>query len=113
MKKVVFFIIVIICIGIIFQSLMSIYASWKKQDLVIQTQKELQKIEKENASLKSQLREVQSAEFIERKAREELFLVKNNEKSVMLSQDLLKKKQQAIVIEKNVSIWKQWLRLFL
>lgn len=109
MKRVIFFIILIVSMFIIKNLVSSIYNLWQKQDLIVSAQKELENEKERNQEIKSKLSYVKSQEFIEEEARNKLFLVKEGEKEILLpplpsSQD---KKQ-----EPPKPNWKKWMELF-
>lgn len=110
MKKLIFLIILIISLIIIKNLVFSIYGLWQKQDVVIQTQKELEAEKKKNKELKNKLSEANSPQFIEEQARNKLFLVKQGEQEIVLP----KTEKKGIFQEKTNDLpnWKKWLNLF-
>ena len=109
MKKFLFCIIVIIFLFIINDLARSIYDIWQKKDFVMQAEKELSHQKQENQRLKSGLSYSKTQEFIEREARDKLFMVKKDEQRVLLSKD----SEEAIQEKKeNLPNWKQWWNLF-
>lgn len=110
-KKILYILIVIVCILIINGLIHSIYDLWKKQDLVASAREELVREKRENQELKAQLVYVQSEEFVEEEARNKLFMVKPGEAGVIVPQELIKKKEE----KKEVFVpnWQQWVNLFL
>ncbi len=111
MKKVFFIISVIVCLVIINGLVRSIYDLWKKQDLVVSTQKDLDKEKKKNEALKKQLSLVQGESFIESEARNKLFMVRPGESGVIVPQDLIKKKEKKETV--NLPNWKKWVNLLI
>lgn len=109
MKKVLFIVIVVMLLIIINGLVRSIYDVWQKKDFVTQAQKELDFQKQANQRLKSQLSYVQTPEFIEKEARDKLFMVKKGEQKVLIPQESenLQKKQ-----EDNDPNWKKWWNLF-
>ncbi len=111
MKKIVFFGIVVVSALVINNLVHSIYDLWKKKDLLVSAQKELDLEKQKNQMLKSQLKIVKTNEFVEQEARNKLFLVKEGEQEVLIQKDLLvspsaKEKQD------NSPNWKKWWELF-
>lgn len=109
MKKLFFFAIVIACIVTINGLLRSIYDLWKKQDVVVSAQKNLEKEKIENARLKLQLSHVNSMEFVESEARDKLFMVKPGESGVIIP-DNLKAKPTPMPTPVSPN-WQKWLNL--
>lgn len=110
LKKVVFVIVVIVLLLVINNLIHSIYNIWNKQDLLTQAQKELIKEQERNRKLKAELSYVQTAGFVEKEARDKLFMVKPGEQQVLIpniasSEGKKNQKQQ-------VPNWQQWLNLF-
>lgn len=109
MKKIIFIVVVVILLLIIKDLAYSIYDIWQKKDFVAQAQKELDFQKQENQRLKSALSYSQTPEFIEKEARDKLFMVKKGEQKVLIPQESenLQKKQ-----EDNDPNWKKWWNLF-
>lgn len=111
MKKILFITITIILLLIINNLVRSIYDIWQKKDFVAEAEKELIFQKQENQRLKSELSYVQTPEFVEKEARDKLFMVKEGEKRV-----LLPKEGDEVAIENfpetNLPNWKKWLELF-
>lgn len=57
---------------------------WRRQDVVVEREKELERVKQENAGLEQKLTEVQGESYIEKIARNQLGLVKSGETIVML-----------------------------
>lgn len=108
MKRVIFFIILIISLLIIKNLVFSIYNLWQKQDLIFGAQKELEKEKEENKTLKSKLTYASSNEFIEEEARNKLFLVKTGEKEVVLPPLSLQTEKKVSAQNQN---WQKWIEL--
>lgn len=109
MKKVLFIITVVILIVIVNNLVHSIYDIWQKKDFVTQAEKILSFQKQQNQKLKSELSYSQTSEFIEKEARDKLFMVKKGEQRVLLS----KGSEEAVKEKKdNDPNWKQWLGLF-
>lgn len=85
------------------------YDIWQKKDFVTEAQKELSFQKQENQRLKSALSYSQTQEFIEKQARDKLFMVKKGEQKVLIpkeSEETLKEKKEGL------PNWKQWWNLF-
>ncbi len=109
MKKVLFIIIVFILLAIVNDSSHSIYDIWQKKDFVAASQKELSFQKQENQRLKSALSYSQTQEFIEKEARDKLFMVKKGEQRILIS----KESQETVEAKKEIlPNWKQWWNLF-
>ncbi|MBI2028622.1 MAG: septum formation initiator family protein [Candidatus Levybacteria bacterium] len=112
MKKIVFVITIIVCLIIINNLVRSIYSIWQKEDLAISAQKELDYQKELNIKLKSQLSYVQTQEFIEREARNKLFMTKPNESIVIVSKEEKESENPSDNKRENKPNWKKWLELF-
>jgi cell division protein FtsB len=110
-KKIAFFGAIIICLLIINGLIRSIYNLWNKQDLVVKARQDLEKQKQTNKELKAQLSYVKSDEFIEREARDKLFMVKPGESGVIIPEKLIKKPEKKVVVV--VPNWQQWVNLFI
>ena len=108
MKKILFCIIVIIFLFIINDLVRSIYDIWQKKDFVMQAEKELSRQKQENQRLKSALSYSKTQEFIEREARDKLFMVKKGEQRILLSKDTKEVQEK----KEKLPNWKQWWNLF-
>lgn len=109
MKKIIFLTICIVLLIVIVNLSKSIYDLYHKKDLLTSTQKKLVVVEKENQQLKHQLVQVQNPAFVEKEARDKLFLAKPGESSILLpSPTPLPKGSQDI----TQPYWQQWWELF-
>ncbi len=87
----------------------SIYDLWTKRDVVKEAQQNLEKEKMQNQKLKKELSKVGTKEFVEQEARNKLFLVKPDEKVVIIpvaSKSAEKK-------EPPKPNWQKWVDLFL
>lgn len=110
-KKIAFFITIIVSVIIINGLVRSIYDLWSKQDLVVNARLELDSEKQKNQELQAQLTFVKSDEFVEEQARNKLFLVKPGESGVIVPQNLIEKKEEKkVVILPN---WQQWVNIFI
>lgn len=110
MKKILFFVAIIVCLFIINGLVRSIYDLWSKQDLVISAKNELEREQKENQRLKQQLVLVGSQAFIESEARNKLLMLKPGESGVIVPPDLIEKKAPKKTPESPN--WQKWINLF-
>ncbi len=112
MKKILFAILVLSLFLIIIGLARSVYDLWKKQDLIISYQKQLSKQKQENQALKQNLSITDNPWFVEQQARDNLFLTKPGEQSVILSKELLIGTNSFSPIEDTSPNWKKWWNLF-
>jgi cell division protein FtsB len=110
MRKISFIITVIVLILIINNLVSSIWNTWQKKDVVSQAQKELSIQKQENQRLKSALSYAKTPEFIEKEARDKLFMTKVGEQKVLLPQD--SGNLQELSKENNDPNWRKWWNLF-
>lgn len=111
MKKIFFIAFLFVSLLIINNLIRSVFTTWQKKDVLVIAQKELQKEKEENQRLKSQLTIVGSEEFIEKEARDKLFLVKPGEEKVLLPQGLKLREEEKSYVE-NIPNWRKWWNLF-
>lgn len=110
MKKIFFFIAIVICILLINTLLRSIYDLWSKQDLVVTAENDLKREKRENEKLKQQLVLVSDENFVETEARNKLFMVRPGESGVIVPEGLIQKKEKKEV--ENIPNWQKWINLF-
>lgn len=84
MKKLLYLLIIIISVLIVNNLIRSTYNLWQKHDLITQAEKQLSKQKMENDRLKDQLARVKRIDFIEKEARNKLFMVKPGEKIILM-----------------------------
>src|SRR3990167_4539257 len=113
MKKLGFFLGIVICLLVIQSLVRSIWTLWEKRDLLVAKQEELVRVKKRYEALKLQEKKVEDPQFAEREIRDKLFLAKPDEKIVILPSGVLsestsQKKKQKVA----VSVYKQWIGLF-
>lgn len=114
MKKTLFIITIIASVFVINNLVRSIYSLWQKQHLLGKAEKQLQEEKKRNETLKNQLKTVENPEFVEKEARNKLFLAKPGESQVILPHDDATASKAAqntpsFSLEPN---WKQWWEVF-
>lgn len=107
MKKIVFVLSIIILIVLINNLVRSIYDLWKKQDLITSAQKGLEAEKAENARLKRELTVADDPIFIEKAARDKLFLVQPGEAEVVLPNAASKAAARKSDTSPN---WARWLK---
>lgn len=114
MKQIGILFACIVCIFVIQGLVRSIWSLWEKQDVLIAKQEELARVKKEYAELKEQEKRINNPRFVEEEIRNKLFLVKPNEKLVILPTDVLEVKTE-VKTEKKVEkpAYQQWLALFM
>lgn len=112
MKKLLFFIFILISFFIINNLVRSIVTLWQKQDLVVKAQEELEAKKRENQITRQKLSQVQSVEFIEKQAREKLLLAKQGENEVILPKELTEGKKEAKLPKDTRQNWEKWVDLF-
>lgn len=113
MKKVVFFIVIIISLIAIKELVHSIVTLWQKQNLIVQTQQELEKVREENKKLKASVAKTQKPSFIEEEARNKLFLVRGSEQQVLIPPTLIPKDEEYNnTSQEKQPVWQQWYGLF-
>lgn len=114
MKRVLFFITLIVSLFVINNLARSIFSLWQKQQLVEQARKELLKEKEENQRLKNELSNVESQGFIEEQARNKLLLLKPDEQRILISDNLTMATQSGKKSEEKSkeANWKKWWELF-
>lgn len=115
MKKIIFIITIIASTFIINNFVQSIYNLWRKKDLVVEIQRELEAEKKENKELKDKLQIVNNPEFVEEEARNKLFLTKPGEERLIVDSKLLemiKSKQESLLKKDDRSNSQKWWDLF-
>ena len=112
MKKIIFFIILSLCVLSIIHLISSIYTLWHKQDVLVSAEKQLQEEKKIHQQLEAQMKTVTASGFVEEEARNKLFLNKPGEREVMIAQSLLTPTQIQHEEQDKRPNWQQWLSLF-
>ncbi len=110
MKKILFFVAIFVCLIIINNLIRSIASIWQKEELSLNAQKELNYQKERNRRLKSELSYVQTEEFIEKQARDKLFMTKPNEAIVIVP-----KADENKILPKKIEEkpnWRKWWELF-
>lgn len=111
MRKIIFIVIVVTLLLIINNLIYSIWNIWQKKDVVLQAQNELSLEKQENQKLKAALSYSQTQEFIEKQARDKLFMTKEGERKVLIPEasEAAIKSSQPGETDPN---WKKWWNLF-
>ena len=110
MKKIIFVIIVIILLFMINDLVRSMWDIWQKKDVVSEAQSQLDFQKQENQRLRSALAYSQTPEFIEKQARNKLFMTKQGEQKILISQE--SQNSQNLQDQENEPNWKKWWDLF-
>jgi cell division protein FtsB len=110
MKKIIFIIVIITLLLIINDLTHSIWNIWQKKDVVSQAQKTLNVEKQENQRLKAALSYSQTQEFIEKQARDKLFMSKEGEQKVLILKD--QEDLSSLEDKSNDPNWKKWWNLF-
>lgn len=110
MKKIPYFIVVLILLFIINNLAHSIIDIYQKQDVLTNAQKQLDREKTKNQKLKAELSYVQSQQFLEEEARNKLFLIKPGEQEILIPQTEEQKGRETP--KKQIPNWQQWLNLF-
>lgn len=113
MKKIFFFIGTLIALFIINSLLQSIFSLTQKNTVIEKAKQELAAEKAENSRLKQQLTEVQDPAFIEKEARNKLFLVKPGEQMVLIPNPSVSP-TPVVRREKQIAKpnWVQWYEFF-
>lgn len=112
MKRVLFLTVLLASLFIIKNLLVSIYTLWQKQDLIVQTQHDLEREQKKNALLKKKVEETESSTFLEEQARNKLFLGKPGESQVLLPKNTLATDAGSQTKSEHKPTWLLWKELF-
>jgi len=110
MKKIAFVVIVAILLLAIINLMFSIWGVWQKKNVILREQEELQAQKQENQRLKSALSYSQTSAFLEKEARDKLFMTKQGEQRILIQKD--KKESEESGKKNNDPNWKKWLSLF-
>ncbi len=114
LKKIAFFIFIVFSLFIINDLTHSIYNLWQKRDLVDRARRTLNTEKKKNDELKIKLNDVAKPQFIEKEARDKLFLVKPGE-GIVVVEPTVYMQASGSSAEKSMNkqpYWKQWWETF-
>lgn len=114
MRSKIFNLVLLLIVSfIIFNLTSNIIRFWKKRGVLVQERQKLEALKNRSAELKLQLKYVQSEEFVEKEARDQLGLAKPGEE-VWVLPEVIKDTQETEdsngVEEAN---WQKWVRLFI
>lgn len=113
LKKIGFFVGLIVAVITINNLVQSIYTMNQKKLLVEQTKQELEKEKKINQQLKKDLAAIKKPQYIEEEARNNLFLTKPGEDVVILPSDYLKTSPPPKPKKQDTRPnWQKWWELF-
>lgn len=113
MKKLLFFIGMLIALFIINNLIHSILNLSQKNSVIEQAKKELRAQEEENKQLKKELARVKDPSFVEQEARNKLFLVKPGERVVLIPSLLITPVVNVQEVRKHkMPHWKEWYEFF-
>lgn len=110
MKKTIFIVICGFLLITIYSITKSIIEIWHKQRVLSEASADLGKLKKENETLKKQLENTKQPGFKEEIVRNKLFLVRENEKIVLIQEDAIKKNLEIKI--NNDPVYIQWLKIF-
>lgn len=114
LKKIVFFVFIVFSLFIINDLTHSIYNLWQKHDLVDRARRTLNTEKKKNDELKERLKDVAQPQFVEKEARNKLFLVKPGE-GIVVAGPTIYMQASGSSAEKPMDRqpnWKQWWEAF-
>lgn len=83
MKRIVFFAAIIFLAVVVVNLSFSLVTLWSKKDLLTTAKLQLEKEKKEHETLQNQLKQVNDPSFVERQARDKLFLGKPGDSLVI------------------------------
>ncbi len=113
LKKIGFFVVIIISLMIINNLTRSIISLWQKRGLVENTREQISEEKKQNEELKEKIEEVKKPEFVEEEARNKLFMAKPGEGIVVLPSTALRASDSAEKEpEDKRQNWEKWWELF-
>jgi cell division protein FtsB len=111
MKRIAYFVVIILSLIAINNLLRSSISLWQKNDVLVRAQRQLDKEKKDHAELEKQLAVVQNPNFMEEEARNKLLLGKPGEQIVLVpTPSITPVPQSKVSHESNVT---QWKKLFL
>lgn len=108
MKRIAYFVVIILSLIAINNLLRSSISLWQKNDVLTRAQRELDKEKKEHAVLERQLTVVKNPNFMEQEARNKLLLGKTGEQLVLMVTPSVipTPKQEKRSLESNLTQWK-------
>ncbi|OGE26916.1 hypothetical protein A3C32_00070 [Candidatus Daviesbacteria bacterium RIFCSPHIGHO2_02_FULL_41_14] len=113
-KKGTIVLVTLLILGILYGITQQINQSLGARGRLKNQAQEVAKLESENQQLQEELNRVKSVEFVEKVARNNLNLARNNETIFIISDEAIAKTLQGSKVEEtNLPNWQGWLRLFL
>ena len=109
MRRIVFIISAIVLLVLINNLARSIYDLLKKQDIITSAESDLASEKIENERLKRELAKIDNKDFIEKEARDKLFLVKPGEAEVILPGTDSKTSEKP---KEDLPNFRRWLKIF-
>ena len=115
-KRIVAIVIPIGGVILVLQSAFSVYSLWRKGDIVEEKRASLQRLEREQETLKKDLSLTYTQGFIEQEARNKLGLVKPGETIVYVTQDATNTAKSTVEVQTEekttLTPLQQWIKLF-
>lgn len=112
MKRIAYFVVIIMSLIAINNLLRSSLSLWQKNDVLTRAQKELEKEKKDHAALEKQLAVVKEPDFVEQEARNKLLLGRTGEQIVLIpSPSVVPEEKKQVGSEQSNFL--QWKKLFL
>ncbi len=105
------FIILLISLGLSLSATRTIVDLWHRRDIMKERQTELDRKTHENQTLERKLTEIQSDQYAEKVARDELGLVKEGE-SIVILPGAGSRAQGSAIQDKSLTNWQKWWALF-
>lgn len=113
MKKIAFFVLIVLLLFAINNLVHSIFTLWHKQELMTKAQNELKKVKKENTELAKQIKKIEDPQFVEQEARNKLLLARPGEQILVPPKNLAPStKPKEIKQPEKKQNWQEWLGLF-
>lgn len=115
MKRLIYFIVVLIGVYLIINLSKSLVDMWGREKRIEEAQKTLSAEKKKFDELTLKKKEVESQEFVEKQAREKLLLGKPGESQVIIDQLLLEALEGTTSAKESEDArpnWQKWLELF-
>lgn len=109
-KRAIRWLIIIICFYLIITTIRAMVDLWKSGDKVTRREQELASLEKEQEELLKQKRIVESPQYLEKIARNQLGLSKSGEEVIIVPEDLLL--EAPVASPDATPNWQKWMRLW-
>ena len=113
-KKISYWLMVVVIAAILINFSRNIYRLLKSQDRLKLAKKQLVAAQQKNQELKLKKHFFNTSEFLEKEARNKLFMAKKDEVVVILPEEFhhLPEEQSTVNCNLNQPAWRQWLELF-